>query len=75
MDVDGNGFKGSSPNRVVIDTKNALVYSDKLTVTIGVTDLVVVDTPDVLMICHKDRAQEVRKVVDLLRQMDQQSYL
>lgn len=75
LDVDGNGFKGSAPNRIIIDTKNALVYSDKLTVTIGVEDLVVVDTSDVLMICHKSRAQEVRKVVDLLRDMDEQEYL
>ncbi len=55
LDTDGNGFKGSSPNRLVIDTKNTLVYSDKLTVTIGVEDFVIVDTQDVLMICKKDR--------------------
>jgi len=75
LDVDGNGFKGSAPNRIVLDTKNTLVYSDKLTVTIGIDNLVVVDTPDVLMICHRDRAQEVRKVVELLRDMDQEAYL
>jgi mannose-1-phosphate guanylyltransferase len=75
LDMDGNGFKGSSPNRIAIDTKNALVYSDKLTVTIGIEDLVVVDTPDVLMICKKDRAQDVRKVVEMLRDSDQKAYL
>ncbi|MBL8131141.1 MAG: mannose-1-phosphate guanylyltransferase [Anaerolineae bacterium] len=75
LDVDGNGFRGSSPNRIVVDTKNSLVYSDKLTVTIGVENLVVVDTPDVLMICRKDRAQDVRKVVDLLRETEQDKYL
>jgi hypothetical protein len=37
-------------------------------VTIGVEDLVVVDTGDVLMICHKDQAQKVREVVNLLKQ-------
>lgn len=75
LDVDGNGFRGSAPNRITLETRNTLVYSDKLTVTIGVEDLVVVDTPDVLMICRKDRAQDVKKVVDLLREMDQQAYL
>ncbi|MBK8025652.1 MAG: mannose-1-phosphate guanylyltransferase [Chloroflexi bacterium] len=75
LDVDGNGFRGASPNRIVFDTRNSLVYSDKLTVTIGIEDLVVVDTDDVLMICHKDRAQDVRKVVDLLREMEQVDYL
>ena len=75
LDTDGNGYKGSSPNRLVIDTKNTLVYSDKLTVTIGVEDLVVVDTQDVLMICKKDRTQDVKKVVDMLREMDNATYL
>jgi mannose-1-phosphate guanylyltransferase len=75
LDTDGNGFKGSSPNRLAIDTKNTLVYSDKLTVTIGIEDLVIVDTQDVLMICKRERAQDVKKVVDMLRDMNQQSYL
>lgn len=75
LDTDGNGFKGSAPNRLVIDTKNTLVYSDKLTVTIGVSDLVIVDTQDVLMICSKDRTQDVKKVVDMLRDMKHETYL
>ncbi len=75
LDTDGNGFKGSSPNRLVIDTKDTLVYSDKLTVTIGVSDLVIVDTQDVLMICKKDRAQDVKKVVDMLRELKHETYL
>ena len=75
LDMDGNGFKGNSPNRIVIDTKNTLVYSDKLTVTIGVEDLVVVETPDALMICKKDRTQDVKKVVDRLREMKHEIYL
>ena len=75
LDTDGNGFKGGSPNRLVIDTKNTLVYSDKLTVTIGVEDLVIVDTQDVLMICKKDRTQDVKKVVDMLREMKHETYL
>ncbi len=75
LDTSGNGFKGSASNRLVIDTKNTLVYSDKLTVTIGVEDLVVVDTRDVLMICKKERTQDVKKVVDMLRAMNHETYL
>ncbi|MCC6801524.1 MAG: mannose-1-phosphate guanylyltransferase [Anaerolineae bacterium] len=75
LDTDGNGFKGSSPNRLVIDTKNTLVYSDKLTVTIGIEDLVIVDTQDVLMVCRKDRTQDVKKVVDMLRAANDETYL
>jgi mannose-1-phosphate guanylyltransferase len=75
LDTDGNGFKGSAPSRLIIDTKNILVYSDKLTVAIGVEDLVVVDTQDVLMICKKNRTQDVKKVVAMLRDMNHESYL
>lgn len=75
LDAAGNGFKGSAPNRLVIDTKNTLVYSDKLTVTIGIEDLVIVDTQDVLMICRKDRTQDVKKVVDMLRATNDETYL
>ncbi|MBI1257469.1 MAG: NTP transferase domain-containing protein [Chloroflexi bacterium] len=75
LDKDGNCFKGNSPNRIVIDTKNTLVYSDKLTVTIGVEDVVVVETPDALMICKKERTQDVKKVVDMLREMKHEIYL
>jgi mannose-1-phosphate guanylyltransferase len=75
LDTDGNGFKGSSPSRLLIDTKNILVYSDKLTVAIGVEDLVVVETQDALMICKKNRTQDVKKVVDMLREMNHESYL
>jgi mannose-1-phosphate guanylyltransferase len=74
-DGDGNCFKGSAQSRLVIDTKNTLIYSDKLTVTIGVEDLVVVDTPDALMICKKERTQDVKKVVDMLREMKHETYL
>ncbi len=75
LDPDGNGFKGASPDRITVDTKNTLVYSDKLTVTIGVENLVIVDTQDVLMICHKDRTQDVKKVVSMLRESDNAIYL
>ena len=66
LDKAGNGVKGTEPERVLLDTKNTLVYSDKLVVTIGVEDIIVIETPDSLLICHKDRTQDVKKVVDQL---------
>jgi mannose-1-phosphate guanylyltransferase len=71
----GNGFKGRQPAPVMLDTKNTLVYSDKLTVTIGVEDLIVVDTGDALLICHKDRAQDVKEVVNHLLTTKNYKYL
>ncbi len=66
LDKAGNGVKGSQAERVLLDTKNTLVYSDKLVVTIGVKDLIVIETPDSLLICHKDRTQDVKEVVNHL---------
>jgi mannose-1-phosphate guanylyltransferase len=75
LDKFGNGFKGRQPDRVILDTKNTLVYSDKLTVTIGVEDIIVVETPDALLICHKDRAQDVKEVVNRLLTTKNYKYL
>jgi mannose-1-phosphate guanylyltransferase len=52
-----------------IDTTRTLVRSDdRLVVTIGLEDLIVVDTDDALLICPKDRAQDVGAVVNRLKQ-------
>ncbi len=75
LDEFGNGFKGRAPAPIMVDTRNTLVYSDKLTVTIGIEDIVVVDTPDALMICHKQRAQDVKEVVKQLRELNKEDYL
>lgn len=76
QDKFGNCIKGdATDNRVILDTKNTLVYSNRLTVAIGVQDLVVVDTDDVILICHKDRTQEVKEVVNYLKDNGSEAYL
>jgi mannose-1-phosphate guanylyltransferase len=61
----GNVISGE---HVIIDTHNTLVHSPKkLVATIGLQDLVIVETEDALLVCPQDRCQDVRKVVDLLR--------
>ncbi|MBC8097848.1 MAG: mannose-1-phosphate guanylyltransferase [Armatimonadetes bacterium] len=71
----GNSFRGNGNNHVTLDTRGTLVFSNRLTVTIGIRDLIVIDTPDALLICHKDRTQEVRDVVKHLRDTEQDRYL
>jgi len=59
---------------IEIDTRRSLIYVNqphRLIVTIGVEDLVVVDTGDVLLVCRKDQAQKVRQVVDQLKESGQ----
>lgn len=53
---------------VSIDTTNTLVYSPKkLIATIGIKDLIIVETEDALLVCHKKRAQDVKKLVDKMK--------
>ena len=47
-----------------LDSRNTLVYSqNRLVATIGLEDAIVVDTADATLVCHRNRAQEVREVV------------
>ena len=75
LDRNGNYFKGKGAVNVIIDTQNTLVYSNKLTVTIGVGDLIIVETPDALLVCHKDRTQDVKEVVNKLLTNKNYKYL
>jgi mannose-1-phosphate guanylyltransferase len=76
-DMNGN-VAVNSPNYLALDTHNVLVYStndQRLVVTIGMDDVVVVDSEDVLMICQTDQAQKVRDVVEHLKKHKQEKYL
>jgi mannose-1-phosphate guanylyltransferase len=60
-DEQGNTFVGPT---LAIDTRETLVFGDKrLIATIGIEGLVIVDTGDALLICPKEREQEVREIV------------
>jgi mannose-1-phosphate guanylyltransferase len=54
---------------LAIDTKGTLVYGDekKLIATIGLEDIVIVDTKDALLVCKKDRSHDVKKLVEKLK--------
>lgn len=59
-----------------LDTAGCFIYSpNKLVATIGLTELVVIETDDVLLICPKDRDQDVRKLVELLEREGRQDLL
>ena len=46
--------------------ESIVVAPEKLIAAIGINNLIVVDTPDALLLCPKDRAQEVKKIVEYL---------
>ncbi len=60
----------------VFDAQGNLLFSpNKFIAAIGIHDLVVVDTPDALLICPRDRAQEVVKVVKALEKQKNKKLL
>jgi len=52
---------------VFLNTENCLVSSSRTVATLGVEDLIIVDNGESLLVCHKDRAQEIKKVVQALK--------
>lgn len=75
-DEAGNRFKGKkSDEHIILETSNTMIYSDRLTVAIGIEDTIIIDTDDVLLICRKDHSQSVKDVVNHLRTSHKDDYL
>ncbi|HXN07993.1 MAG TPA: mannose-1-phosphate guanylyltransferase/mannose-6-phosphate isomerase [Nitrospiria bacterium] len=65
-----------SGNVIDINSKNSIIYADKrLVATIGLEDMVVVDTPDATLVCHKRNAQDVKKIVDEIKKGKSEEHL
>lgn len=66
----GNGDNVVQARHLGLDTSSTLVYSnsDRLIATVGLDNFLVIDTGDALMIAPRDRAQDVKKIVDALKQ-------
>lgn len=75
LDDHGNLLKSNGPESVIVDTQNTMVISDRLIAMIGVENVIVIDTEDALLICHKDRSQDVKDVVSQLRSTGNHAYL
>jgi mannose-1-phosphate guanylyltransferase len=64
-DADGNALIG---NHVLVDTRNSTVVArDRLVGVLGLEDVVVVDGGDTVLVCARDRVQEVKKIVQALK--------
>lgn len=73
-DSDGNRHEGDV---LSIDTRNNLVRASerRMIATIGVNDLIIVDTPDATLVARKDRVQDVKQIVDLIKSAGRQEHL
>lgn len=61
--TENNVFEGLVYN---IDSKNNYIKSDKIVATIGISNLVIIDTDDALLISDKKKTQDVKKIVQAL---------
>lgn len=65
QDEQGNVKKGDVLN---VSTTNSYLHSEnKLIATVGIDNLVVIDTPDAVMVANKDKVQEVKEIVSQLK--------
>jgi mannose-1-phosphate guanylyltransferase len=72
-DAAGNSITGTVIQR---DMNNCFVYSpDRMVATIGVEDLIIVNTEDALLICRKGRSQDVKEISDYLKRKRMNEYL
>ena len=72
-DAMGNVVQGQA---ILLDVKNsAFVGGTRLIAASGVGDLIVVDEPDALLICHRGKAQSVKQIVDRLQQEGREDLL
>lgn len=71
-DADGNILKG---NAIDLGSQNSIIIGgERLVATIGLKEMVVVDTPDATLVSSKERAQEVKKVVERLKRENREEY-
>ena len=72
-DSEGNVVNG---NVVTVNTQNCVIEgADKLIATVGLRDMIVVDTKDATLISTKENAGEIKKVLAKLREEGKNQYL
>jgi mannose-1-phosphate guanylyltransferase/mannose-6-phosphate isomerase len=65
VDGEGNRVRGQA---IVVESQNCYIQSDtRMVAAVGVKDLVIVDTGDAVLVSHRERAQQVKLVVERLR--------
>lgn len=72
-DAQGNTVQG---NVITVDTENTIIQGGrKLIATVGIQDAIIVDSEDAILICEKDRAGDIKKVLQELRNRRMEEYL
>jgi mannose-1-phosphate guanylyltransferase/mannose-6-phosphate isomerase len=72
-DVAGNSFIGDS---IDVGSTNTLVFShDKLVATLGVNNLMIINTPDAVLVADKSKAQEVKAIISQIEKQSRKEHL
>lgn len=76
LPADSNDIVSSGPY-LSVDSRNCVLQAShgKLVALLGVEDLVIVETPDAVLVCRRERTEEVRKIVAELEAGDMTEYL
>jgi len=73
QDENGNTVLGQA---ILIDSQDNFIHSEgRMIASVGINNLFVIDTPDALLISHRDRSQEVTQVVQTLKKTNHDSYM
>ncbi len=69
----GNAYRGDV---LLHDTRNSLVHAtSRLVAAVGLEDVIIVETKDAVLVSHKNAVQDIKAVVDTLKQRDRNEYL
>ncbi|MCX5694167.1 MAG: mannose-1-phosphate guanylyltransferase/mannose-6-phosphate isomerase [Candidatus Omnitrophica bacterium] len=73
-DRKGNIVSGNALN---LDSQGVCVFSmgNRLVSTIGIKDAIIADTPDALLVCNRDKTQDVKKLVELMKSLNRKEHL
>lgn len=64
-DPEGNRVQGKA---LLVDSRHCYIQSDaRLVAAVGVEDLIIIDTPDALLVANRHRSQEVKKIYNQLK--------
>ena len=72
---DENGNAGGG-DTVIVDSKNSYIYSESgMIALVGLDDVIVVQDGNTILVCKRDKAEEIKKVVDQLKAQNKGEYL
>lgn len=78
MPLDENKNVVLADSSLTVDTRATIIYEDnpeKLVATLGIQHIVVVDTPQALLVCSRENAQRIKELVQILKERNLDHYL